>query len=291
MASIPPARTLQCLFYNDDDCVNFLLEKGILYNDVCCPSGHKRVRLENHRWRCSLKNCRRSRTIFKDTIFEDAKIGPGRIIEAAYHWLNDSSHKQIMSITGLEKPTITSLLAQFREIIASNIKECSDKIGGPGIVVEIDETAFGRRKYNVGHVVKETWVFGGVERTKERRIFARVVPNRSRKTLFAIIKECVADGSIIYSDMWAAYASIERDLNMEHGSVNHSTNFKDPETEVHTNTIEGNWNGFKIKILPRNRSQDRMQDHLYERIWKRQNNDTLWDSFIRCLSEFAVTKA
>jgi hypothetical protein len=37
-------------------------------------------------------------------------------------------------------------------------------IGGEGIVVEIDESKFGHRKYNVGRAVDGVWIFGGVER-------------------------------------------------------------------------------------------------------------------------------
>ncbi len=38
------------------------------------------------------------------------------------------------------------------------------QIGGVGKVVEIDESKFGRRKYNRGRYRDGHWVFGGVER-------------------------------------------------------------------------------------------------------------------------------
>jgi len=40
----------------------------------------------------------------------------------------------------------------------------SEKLGGPGKIVEIDESKFGRRKYHRGHHVDGQWVFGGIER-------------------------------------------------------------------------------------------------------------------------------
>ncbi|KCZ78735.1 hypothetical protein H311_00226 [Anncaliia algerae PRA109] len=43
-------------------------------------------------------------------------------------------------------------------------------IGGPGIIVEIDESKFGRRKYHRGHKVEGVWVLGMVERTTSRKI-------------------------------------------------------------------------------------------------------------------------
>ncbi|KAM0673519.1 hypothetical protein GVAV_001749 [Gurleya vavrai] len=44
-------------------------------------------------------------------------------------------------------------------------------LGGNDIVVECDESLFGKRKYNRGRLRKQTWVLGFVLKTIERRIF------------------------------------------------------------------------------------------------------------------------
>ena len=55
----------------------------------------------------------------------------------------------------------------------------SEQIGGIGQVVEIDESKFGKRKYNKGHSVEGQWVFGGIERSSEK-IFLVPVEKRDR---------------------------------------------------------------------------------------------------------------
>ena len=52
--------------------------------------------------------------------------------------------------------------------------ETEDKLGGPGMIVEIDEAKFGRRKYHRGCLVDGHWVLGGVERGTDN-VFLSVV--------------------------------------------------------------------------------------------------------------------
>lgn len=67
---------------------------------------------------------------------------------------------------------------------------------GQSIVVEIDESKFGKRKYNKGKRVDGVWVVGGVERTPERKVFLLTVPNRNQNTLKLIIDTFAKDGNI-----------------------------------------------------------------------------------------------
>ena len=59
-------------------------------------------------------------------------------------------------------------------------------IGGPGKEVEIDESKFGKRKYNRGRVVDGHWVFGGMERGSGDSFMVEV-PRRDAATLLGFI--------------------------------------------------------------------------------------------------------
>ena len=109
------------------------------------------------------------------------------------------------------------------------------------IIVEIDESKFGKRKDNRGHPVDGVWVVGGVQRTPERKAFMMVVQDRSAHTLQEIAKRFVLKDSHINTDCWSGYNRLDEipDMNYVHFPVNHSENFVDPVHGTHTNTIEG----------------------------------------------------
>ena len=119
-------------------------------------------------------------------------------------------------------------------------------LGGPGVIVEIDESLWrGRRKYNRGrNVSREGWVFGCFDRsTKKVAMFE--VKDRTAATLMEKIEKHIMPGSVIYSDEWPAYSAIHRAGVWKHMTVNHSENFVDPATGVHTQNIEGFWGNAK----------------------------------------------
>jgi hypothetical protein len=111
-----------------------------------------------------------------------------------------------------------------------------EQIGGPGIIVEIDESKFGKRKYHRGHRMEGNWVFGGIEKLTDPgtgknyagKVFAMVVADRSAKTLLSAIKKHIRPGSYIMSDMWKGYDRISKLEGFEytHTVVNHSKEFK-----------------------------------------------------------------
>jgi transposase-like protein len=96
-----------------------------------------------------------------------------------------------------------------------------------------------------------------VERTPPKRIKLFTVENRSKETLIDLIRNNVESDTIIYTDCWKGYNGLSEHF-IEHQTVNHSVNFVDPITLVHTNTIEGSWNGVKMQVPIRNRSKNKI---------------------------------
>ncbi|KAM0673682.1 hypothetical protein GVAV_002770 [Gurleya vavrai] len=62
------------------------------------------------------------------------------------------------------------IIIESLKLIKNFVKKNKLMLGGNDIVVECDESLFGKRKYNRGRLRKQTWVLGFVEKT-EGRVF------------------------------------------------------------------------------------------------------------------------
>ena len=79
--------------------------------------------------------------------------------------------------------------------------------------------------------------------------YLAVVSRRDAATLPPIIQAHVQPGTIIWSDQWRAYSNVSGLPNVAgHETVNHSVEFKNPVTGVHTNNIESYWERVKDKL-------------------------------------------
>ena len=196
----------------------------------------------------------------------------------------------LIETSGIYSEAIVAWTSYVRQLCADFVSLESVKIGGPNIVFEIDETKMGKRKYNRGHRVEGVWVIAGVERTEERKVFLIEVENRNSDTIIDILREHVHPGSIVHTDCWAAYFPACCELDLEHRTVNHSVNFKNPIDGTHTNTIEGTNNGLKIFIKPQHRTREHINEHLWFFIWMRQNKKDRWGGFMKALKEIEYTE-
>lgn len=267
--------------------ISWLADLGLLHQKRTCRScGCQMTRAVREGfmiWRCrrtsSGGRCEKEMGYFVGTFFEQVRITPQELfqvrackapyfkilliinlLQLTYYYsrraiMQDETQFQMTRSDGstLSSQTIVEFKKMFRSVCANYFIENPIVIGGPGLIVEIDESVITRRKYNRGYFRStQVWVFGGVVRGDPTQCFLIPVANRDKKTLLPLIMKYIKAGSTIISDGWASYKDVSKIILLATGEfcythqvVNHSKNFKDPLTGAHTNSVEGMWSHWK----------------------------------------------
>ena len=92
----------------------------------------------------------------------------------------------------------------------------------------------------------------------------------SQMLLSIIQRNMQPGGSLVYTDEWAAYSQMQRVLGFNHQTANHSVNFVDPVTSVHTQQAESNWSVAKDKFkkMKGKTNPNFLQEYLKEFMWR-----------------------
>ena len=272
-------------FFNEDYAKKWLIENGISAigeNWAARGEGVYSCYPSETTLRCG--RCRRRCSIFGDTFFENVKLPIGHVIIMGYLWVQGASLRLMETMIGCSHETACQYKRHFEELVSYMVQDEKQKIGGPGIIVEMDESKFGHRKYNRGHRVESPWVVGGVERTPDRRMFAQTVTGRDGELLATVIKDNIEPETILLTDGWAGYVVAVDILRangfpIEHHVVNHSQEFV-AEDGTHTNTIEATWSGMKNTMTRREMNCAGIDTKLLVFIWKRQNDRNRWGGLV-----------
>ena len=227
-----------------------------------CGSKVKELQAKPDTVICTWRGCKAHNSIWKNTVFYKAKLSKIKILQIFELWMRKMSINDISFVLRLSSREIVwSILKKVSRYLIPNYEKAECMIGGRDIIVEVDESKFGKRKYNRGHRVDGVWILGMVERTAERKIKLFVVDDRSKSTLEEKLKNSIDKESIVFTDGWKGYTGLGAIFSM-HGVVNHSLGFKDPSTGIHTNTIEGCWSGIKPSVALRGRTKDKINLYL-----------------------------
>lgn len=105
----------------------------------------------------------------------------------------------------VSRESVSDVLSYCREVCMASLDkeyEESGMIGGENIIVEIDESKIGRRKYNCGRMVEGSWIIGMVERN-EPGYRIEICPDNKRtaEALIPIIKKHILPGTEIHTDL------------------------------------------------------------------------------------------
>ncbi|XP_076057630.1 male abnormal protein mab-31-like isoform X2 [Oratosquilla oratoria] len=245
--------------------VQFLREHGVLPCRVNCPRCNRPCwfREDRHTWVCNnsiaqakkkkKKQCTYSVSDYKGTFLERSHIQPWQLVCFINKWvLKNFSHED--AIRDLQFSTATSVhWRSFCSEVCEEWYNHQEPIGGPGIVVEIDETLISRRHANVGKNLSQVRMFGGIERESKKRVLVPLVDpegeERDIETLVPIIRHFIRQGSVIVSGSRRAYTNLG-DIGYTHDAANHSKKIvASGDREVHTENIKRLWRDVKEWVL------------------------------------------
>lgn len=289
---LEPYRILKHLFDDEEKAFMYLIKNNYVNKyDNCNMCNHEmKFYIKKKLYICRNYRCRKSKSPFNRTIFSKMKLPLNIQLHIIYEFLKKTPSRSISSSLEIDKNTITSYKRLFRKYLSEKqYFSRNRKIGGKNEIVEIDESKIAKRKYHKGHHVEGAWIIGGIQRSKlktkikneNKKMFLLPIKTRDVDNIDRIIKQYVKKGTTIYTDCWKGYNNL-KNLGYKHMTVNHSKNFKDPVTGVHTNTIEGSWNGFKQSMPPRNRNKKDIILFLREYQWRKKNREyNLWKKFLK----------
>lgn len=90
--------------------------------------------------RCESRLCRKRSSLRSGTIFNLIKVPIDKFIIVLVGWIQRYPVNTLIKETGLGKNSVSKILEIFRNLLFVWLSEKSEKIGGPGKTVEVDES-------------------------------------------------------------------------------------------------------------------------------------------------------
>lgn len=189
-----------------------------------------------------------------------------RLVE---HFVAGTTARCAGKLINVNKNTAIFYFQRLREIIARRLEQESlDVFEGE---IEVDESYFGgtqKGKRGRGASGKVP-VFGLLKRGG--KVYTQVILDAKSATLMPIIRKKVVPDSVVYSDCWGAYNSLDTQ-GFRHFRINHSKLFADQKN--HINGIENFWNQAKRHLRKFNGvPKEHFSLFLKECEWRFNNSD------------------
>ena len=176
----------------------FQLLNALFLLNLVCPRGHQ-MKFEEDRIATPkmgyCKECKHHYSVLTNTFFGRKKI---RAIDefflVLFFFCSRGPQTMNRKVTDLKEETVTKYMKAINEVCSQRIVELKSQdfmIGGPGMIVEIDEVHLAERKYMRGTelVSEHFWVFGMIEvkggwvEFKDEGLYKRLIKSEKAKIL------------------------------------------------------------------------------------------------------------
>ena len=187
------------------------------------------------RWRCL--HCRKCISIREGSFFSKSKLTLQKWLILMYWWVREYAVGDASEEAQVTANSAVQVYQWMRDICSTKLLQHPIKLGGPGVVVQIDESLYRHKpKNHRGRATQnEVWVFGLVDTSHTPALgYMQIVPQRDAATLLPIVQAHTLPGTIIHSDEWAAYRRVASLPNVaQHDTVKHSVEFVNSTTGTH----------------------------------------------------------
>ncbi|CAL4069823.1 unnamed protein product [Meganyctiphanes norvegica] len=233
--------------------------------------------------KCPTLNCRRNIRI--GSIFDKSKLCLKDWLHIMYKWSRNVGQSAASSQMKISRCTIATCYSFFREVCVGYFNANPIKLGGPGIILEIDvfclSPEYSKKQKRKSEPQPPIWVFIIMDTNCTPSIgYMEIIDTKDVVILLPIILKVVQSGSIIRSKEWMTYQKIQGILNTG-GIVTHSVNFVNAINNDHEKqTIESYWQKHKSYLAAmRGTSRGNLKSYLQEFMWHERFSDNTLEIF------------
>jgi hypothetical protein len=248
-------KKIQRLFHNFNECLDVLIDLEVVKEEEkCfrCDNIAKLVIITENDIQRAIYRCTNYKCSAKRGLLQKNKLPLHNFCDLIFCILCRNSYFMIKARLGVSSSTIAAAKKKLRTIYKEFMRRRLI-IGGPGKIVQADESVICRR----GKIRNPTseddsrpdtvWILGIVDASDPTNFYVTRVENRSVECLTAALEGRIGVGSILHTDGHPSYPGVARNLGLIHRVVNHSIGFLSPDG-THTNNIENVWSQLKSEV-------------------------------------------
>ncbi|XP_059141973.1 uncharacterized protein LOC131929668 isoform X2 [Physella acuta] len=273
-----------------ENIIAWLMRFGLIAKRYKCPVCHDDMKFtvstttdDGFEWSCSksdgtysdktvrsscTENHSINRSLRKGTIFEKSTLPLQDIILLTYLWCKKVNLQAMMKEVKASEEAIREWMTFCRDTTVELCMAENETIGGPGVLVDLDEGKIKNLNYLQGQKVTDKWAYIGAEQGSNK-YFICIVHERTKEELLNFIKNYIKPGSVILSDCWRTYKCL-KDKNFLQATAIHSVELKSHGT--YTTFIRRIGNGVKKVTAEGFRHVNGHCDpYLLEYFWRRKN--------------------